>query len=639
MKKYIQFLPIFFKPINKYPLLFLALILLLIQNENALSQLPPEGVIFDDFSYENTDWCSEVDGGCQGNPGNSPVEGSVFGRNIWHTSTTGSTDSFRAWYHYLWQEHDIENFSTSYGTTSFGIDSLSSSTNNYLVIKADSGGTHADDTARQIISGFTARRGTWAARVNFGDLEPPDSSNLIQGFWTHSIALGQASNNLFRWNEIDFEWNNRFNGTDQKYPYLFTGHTSGDVRGSLKIIPEPLYSPAWPHLHPDSSGSPTEGDWSCRFIWDNDYNTSKLLSGSECSDILLQKTVHGYTPTLDPSIILFLQVTDTYVEYEIASYGWDGTIVAESQRSNRIPNLPMASLFSQYIKRYTSSDGTKMASKITEDEEFSIDWFYYSPSTNIGINNVAQHVNFLRTTVGTPRINTTDIELERPYAHLPGNVRQDLLGSGRTTSLSLDFSHNPENMDGGVTDTLIALPPLRRGFFQYSWEYRRITESEPFGNGNWVSLSSIHGGWEAPFTFPLNTDAVEVRVTLNELVGPSDHTVINNDTVSTFTDTFIIVGNRDRNQQNSASEALLNQNYPNPFNSSTEIAFKTLDSGHVNLTIYDVLGRRITELFDGNLGSGSHRMRWDAENLPTGHYFYVLTTPSSSQRKVMLLLK
>ena len=640
MKKYIQFLPIFFKPINKYPLLFLALILLLIQNENALSQLPSEGVIFDDFSYENTDWCSEVDGGCQGNPGNSPAEGSVFGRNIWHTSTTGSTDSSRAWYHYLWQEHDIENFSTSYGTTSFGIDSLSSSTNNYLVIKADSGGTHANNTARQIISGFTARRGTWAARVNFGDLEPPDSANLIQGFWTHSIALGQASDNSFRWNEIDFEWNNSFSGTEQEYPYLFTGHTSGDVRGTTSVItPEPLFSPAWPH--PDSPGSPTNDDWSCKFIWGPDLNNADSLkirprwqlSGSECSDILLQKTVHGNTPTGDPSIILFLQVTDTYLEYEIASYGWGGTIVAESQKSNRIPNLPMASLFSQYIKPYRS--GT--ASTINEDEEFSIDWFYYSPSTNIGINSVAQHVDFLRTTVGTSRINTTDIELERPYAHLPGNVRQGLPDSSRTTSLSLDFSHNPEFMDEGVTDTLIALPPLRRGFFQYSWEYQRITESGP--SDKWLPLSSIHGGWEAPFTFPLNTEAVQVRVTLKELVSPSDHTVINNETVSPITKTFSIAGNRNSNQQNSASKELLNQNYPNPFNSSTEITFKTLDSGHVNLTIYDVLGRRVTELFDGNLGSGSHRMRWDAENLPTGHYFYVLTTPSSSQRKIMLLLK
>ena len=527
MKKYFQILPIPAESINRSLFLFLGLILLFTLNGAALSQLPSEGIIFDDFSYEDAGWCSEVNGGCLDSLTNSPPEGSLFGKNIWHTSTTGSTDTSRAWYHYLWQEHDIDDSSNpSYTTTSFEIDSSSSSSNYHLVIKADQG-THEDNTARQIISGFTARRGTWAARVNFGDLEPADTANLIQAFWTQSIAQGQASDNLFRWNEIDFEWNNRFNGANQKYPYLFTGHTTGDVDGTRVITPEPLYSPAWPHIDPDSSGSPNNDDWSCRFLWNNNYSTSRLLSGSECSDILLQETVHGYTPTGDPSIILFLQVTDTYLEYEIASYGWGGTIVAESQRSNRIPNLPMASLFSQYIKLDTGSDPPLTASEITEEERFSIDWFYYSPSTNIGINDVARHVNFLRTTVGTPRINTTDIELERPYAHLPGNVVQDPLKSDRTTSLSLDFSHNPEFIDEGVTDTLIALPPLRRGFFQYSWEYQRITESGP--SGKWVPLSSIHGGWEAPFTFPLNTEAVEVRVTLKELVSPSDHTVINNE--------------------------------------------------------------------------------------------------------------
>ncbi len=634
MKKYIRFLPVSTKSMNKYLLLFLALIPLLIRNESALSQLPSEGIIFDDFSYESTDWCSEVNGKCQAFSGNSPPEGSIFGRNIWHTSTTGSTDSSRAWYHYLWQEHNIEGSGTSYNTTSFGIDSLSSSSNYYLVIKADVD-THATNTARQVISGFTAQRGTWAARVNFGDLEPADVANLIQGFWTLSIAQGQASDNSFRWNEIDFEWNSHFNGMAQEYPYLFTGHTSGDVGQTSVITPEPLYGPAWP----DPDGDPVDArdyDWSCRFIWGNHVDT-RQLTGSECSDILLQETVHGRTPEGDPSITLFLRVTDTYLEYEISSYGWGGTIVAQSHRSNRVPNLPMASLFSQYIKPVTGNNGSEIASRITEEEEFSIDWFYYSPNTDIGINNVQQHVNFLRTTVGTPRINTTDIELERPYAHLPGSVNQALRDSGRTTSLSLDFSHNPTIMDEGITDTLIALPPLRRGFFQYSWSYREVTELESLQS--WIPLSSIHGGWEAPFTFPLNTDAVVVRVTLKELVSPSDHTVVHNETVSPITRDFIIYSNRNRRKQNSSTNALLNQNYPNPFNSSTEIVFIILDPGHVNLTVYDVLGRSVTELFDGNLSRGSHGMRWDAENFPTGHYFYVLTTPSSSQYKSMLLLK
>ncbi len=88
----------------------------------------------------------------------------------------------------------------------------------------------------------------------------------------------------------------------------------------------------------------------------------------------------------------------------------------------------------------------------------------------------------------------------------------------------------------------------------------------------------------------------------------------------------------------------LDQNYPNPFNPTTQIAFNIPLNEHVTVTIYNILGQRIATLLDGNLSAGVHVITWDARNqngemLPTGVYFYRLSTPNFTAVKKMLLLK
>lgn len=242
------------------------------------------------------------------------------------------------------------------------------------------------------------------------------------------------------------------------YHYLRTGHTAGDVsNANASTSHVPLFSPAWPN---GDAGSPVIYDWSCKFVWGN-YEDVRKLDGEDCSKLINQETVHGHTPLYDPGMILLLQITDNTVFYDIVSDGWGGVLVAHSNTSNRIPNLFMAALFSQHIQ-----------SAVHAREDYSVDWFYYSPSTTININNVNQHVAYLRNTVNTPRFNNTGIGLERPFEHLPGEA-STYNRSERTTPLSLDFSLNPTYMVPGSTTTLVALPPLRHGFYRYTWKYRR----------------------------------------------------------------------------------------------------------------------------------------------------------------------
>ena len=87
------------------------------------------------------------------------------------------------------------------------------------------------------------------------------------------------------------------------------------------------------------------------------------------------------------------------------------------------------------------------------------------------------------------------------------------------------------------------------------------------------------------------------------------------------------------------AEFKLYNNYPNPFNPSTKIKFDIAQVTNAKLIVYDVLGREITRIFDGNLKAGSYSLDFDASNLPSGVYFYRLITNSFTDTKKMLLIK
>jgi hypothetical protein len=74
-------------------------------------------------------------------------------------------------------------------------------------------------------------------------------------------------------------------------------------------------------------------------------------------------------------------------------------------------------------------------------------------------------------------------------------------------------------------------------------------------------------------------------------------------------------------------EYVLHQNYPNPFNPTTTIQFELPDVSEVTLKIYNMLGQEISTLLDRELmDDGVQEVDFDANGLPSGVYFYRLTT-------------
>lgn len=85
--------------------------------------------------------------------------------------------------------------------------------------------------------------------------------------------------------------------------------------------------------------------------------------------------------------------------------------------------------------------------------------------------------------------------------------------------------------------------------------------------------------------------------------------------------------------------ASLEQNYPNPFNPSTRIRYELPHSGHVSLTVYDVLGERVATLVDGDVQAGVQEVPFHPVGLSSGVYFYRLQAPGFTQTRKLLLLR
>lgn len=89
-------------------------------------------------------------------------------------------------------------------------------------------------------------------------------------------------------------------------------------------------------------------------------------------------------------------------------------------------------------------------------------------------------------------------------------------------------------------------------------------------------------------------------------------------------------------------EFKLYQNYPNPFNPSTNIKLD-VPAGNgqvfVKLSIYDILGREIKNLISANYKPGSYEVQWNAENFPSGIYFYKLSSIDFTETGKMVFIK
>jgi hypothetical protein len=84
--------------------------------------------------------------------------------------------------------------------------------------------------------------------------------------------------------------------------------------------------------------------------------------------------------------------------------------------------------------------------------------------------------------------------------------------------------------------------------------------------------------------------------------------------------------------------------WPNPFNAEAQVEYELANSASVELSVYNILGRRVACLVDGPMPAGTHRATWsgtDSDNAPvaSGVYFFRLVADEATDTRKIVLLK
>ena len=103
--------------------------------------------------------------------------------------------------------------------------------------------------------------------------------------------------------------------------------------------------------------------------------------------------------------------------------------------------------------------------------------------------------------------------------------------------------------------------------------------------------------------------------------------------------TILVSSTVDVNDQNNILTYILEQNYPNPFNPQTTIHWSIPTDNNVKLKVFDIEGKEIATLVDGQRNAGVYNTIFDASSLASGVYFYRMQAGKYVNTGKMILMK
>ncbi len=135
----------------------------------------------------------------------------------------------------------------------------------------------------------------------------------------------------------------------------------------------------------------------------------------------------------------------------------------------------------------------------------------------------------------------------------------------------------------------------------------------------------------------------------NALVGAyhEDHDPFGGHTINNSGSVYFLgnVATSVKDKNTLPNNYLLNQNYPNPFNPSTTIRYSIPIESEVSISVYNILGAKVEELFRGRSPAGNYEVNWNASNFSSGIYFLRMNAVSIESNshfadvKKLILLK
>ncbi len=127
------------------------------------------------------------------------------------------------------------------------------------------------------------------------------------------------------------------------------------------------------------------------------------------------------------------------------------------------------------------------------------------------------------------------------------------------------------------------------------------------GNGGWYSFLTDSSGW---------------GLDLDLAIFP----VVDNSSAGVESDNFF-------------QGIKLSQNQPNPAGSETVIQYELQNNSHVTFEIYDVTGKKVIAVNEGEKNKGRHSINVTTEKLASGTYYYMLKANDNRLTKKMVITK
>ncbi|MCX7833728.1 MAG: aryl-sulfate sulfotransferase [Ignavibacteria bacterium] len=167
------------------------------------------------------------------------------------------------------------------------------------------------------------------------------------------------------------------------------------------------------------------------------------------------------------------------------------------------------------------------------------------------------------------------------------------------------------------------------------WEYRHTPNVYAYAMGNVQRLPNgntlIGWGWD---TLTL-TEVTPQKEVVYELFLPQAQWSYR---AFRFEWEQVVTGSEQKSNEIPLSFQLY-QNFPNPFNPITTIKYDLPRDAFVKLVVYDILGREVEILVNNFQKAGSYSVSYNFSKLPSGVYFYRLTSNEFSDVKRMILIK
>jgi hypothetical protein len=215
----------------------------------------------------------------------------------------------------------------------------------------------------------------------------------------------------------------------------------------------------------------------------------------------------------------------------------------------------------------------------------------------------------------------------------------------------MSFNPNYVLHDGSTTATFkahVTSPPntihtvsfevLKEGFFQFralytDWPYNgRLVDNGEFGDtqagDGYFCNNSVRA--DLPET-PAGSYVIRLAAVYSTL---SQVTIVDAEPFSILDQPSAVEGTAA-----APTDFALCQNYPNPFNPSTIIKYTVPKNSFVTIRVYDILGKEIATVVNESMPLGNYEITFDTGNLPSGVYFYRMTSGSYAESRTMLLLR